>query len=388
MGLECRFCQGNDLVNILNLGNMPLAGAFLRREDFNNEKIFPLSLSFCRDCTLVQVNEKIPADILYGHYLFSSSVSKEVVRHFDKLANEINMRFLGDKLNPLVLEIGSNDGVLLKFLDKLDIWAIGVDPVMNEYFSEDYAIKFKRDHGPVDVISSSYTLTHIEDIINVMQGIKLLLKEDGVLIFETYYLANLIEENQYDMVYHEHMSYVSLLSLEKLLDKFDLEVFDVNYDPKFRSGCIKFYIGHKGQRQIHPCVEETRSFEKVSRYDKLELWHNFSKKIWDTRIDLMDLLNRIKLDGAHIIGYGATGRGTVMMNYCGIYSNTIDYVVDDTPAKQGLYTPGTHVPIRAWDPDFSGYAILFAWAFADEIIAKRGSDKVKFIIPLPEVRVI
>lgn len=357
MGLSCRFCQAENLTKVLDLGNMPLAGGFLKEQDFENEKLYPLELYECQDCGLVQVGE-IPKEQkeLFTNTLFRSSTSKAVIKHFKELAKEL-------KGYKTILEIGCNDGVLIKPLEKLGVRTIGIDPSINDYFTEQLAKELESRYGQVDAIVSSYTFSHIDDILDVMYGIKLLLKDEGILIIESYFFD--IDKLQYDMIYHEHAVYLSPKSMIKFLERFGMEVFDIKFIPEFRSGCMRYYIHNK------------RS------------WQDYSNKIESTRSDLLNLLNKLKTESKTIIGYGATGRGTVIMNYCGIDEKYIDYVVDDTPEKQGLFTPGTHLPIKAWDdkanPD---YILLFAWAFADEIMAKHKDYKGKWIIPLPKVRVI
>jgi hypothetical protein len=201
---------------------------------------------------------------------------------------------------------------------------------------------------------------------------------------------------QYDMVYHEHMSYYSLMALRSFLKKFGMEIFDVKYIPGVRSGSVRFYAGNIGKRKegASAAVVEMLQYEQKMGFDKVAVYTEYSRKINNTRTRLVNLLKELKASGKTIIGYGASGRGTVIMNYCGIDGRYLDYVVDDAPAKQGFFTPGTHVPIKSWDfvkeSKFPDYAVLFAWAFTDEVIKKR-QDYIrkggKFIIPLPEVKV-
>ena len=220
----CRFCQGANLSKILELGNVPLAGGFVKEKDFAHEKYYPLTLNFCRDCYLVQVSNVVSADVLFkNNYFFFSSAIGTLVDHFKEYAREIYERFLKKKSQPSILEIGCNDGVLLKPFSALGVRAIGVDPatnvvklidskdfiVINDFFTEKLAFQVKEKYGAVDAIVSSYSFAHIDDMVDVMKGIKCLLKDDGVFVFEIYYLGTLIDEMQYDMIYHEHMSYYS-----------------------------------------------------------------------------------------------------------------------------------------------------------------------------------
>ncbi len=230
-----------------------------------------------------------------------------------------------------------------------------------------------------------------------MKGIKTLLKEDGVFIFEVYYLGTLIDEMQYDMIYHEHMSYYSLKTLMLFLKGFDMEIFDIKFTPGVRSGAVRFYarnIGKRGEEKTVSFKEMLRN-EEAKGFDRAAIFMDYAAKVNQTREQLLDVMNRLKKEGKTIIGYGASGRGTTIMNYCGIDGRFLDYVVDDAPAKHGFYTPGTHVPIYPWEhtkeTDFPEYALLFAWSFINEV-KKRRSDYLKeggkFIVPLPSVSII
>ena len=333
----CRFCQGTNLSKILDLGDVPLAGGFITEEGFQYEKYYPLSLNFCLDCYLVQVSAVISADKLFkNNYFFFSSAIGTLITHFEAFAKEIHERFLEKKDSPSVLEIGCNDGVLLRPFSALGVRAIGVDPatnvvqkidpkdatVVNDYFTEKVATDIKETHGKVDAIVSSFSFAHIDDMVDVMKGIDVLLNEDGVFIFEIYYLGILLEEMHYDMIYHEHMSYYSVITLKKFLARFDMEIFDVKYIPGVRSGSVRFYARRIGRRPevIAPIVKDMIQREYEKGLDKESAYFDYAKKVENTRTQLMELLGRLKKEGKTIIGYGASGRGTVIMNYCGIDS--------------------------------------------------------------------
>lgn len=408
----CRFCHGTKLVKMLDFGNVPLAGGFLREKDFSHEKYYPLDLNFCQDCYLVQVGNVVSAEVLFKeNYFFFSSAISTLVEHFEKFAQESYDRFLKGLPQPSVLEIGCNDGVLLKPLSDLNVHAIGVDPatnvvklidskdftVINDFFTEKLAVRIREKYGMLDAVLSSYSFAHIDDMVDIMKGIKSLLKDEGIFIFEIYYLGTLIDEMQYDMIYHEHMSYYSLKTLILFLKRFNMEIFDVKYIPGVRSGSVRFYAKNIGKRGEHitSAVTDMMQYEKDKEFHKIEIYLKFAEKVNVTKNQLLNLLDRLKSEGKTIIGYGASGRGTTIMNYCGIDGKYLDYIVDDAPAKQGFFTPGTHVPIKPWDftaeSQFPDYIVLFAWAFTDEVIKKRRDylkQGGKFIIPLPEVRIV
>jgi len=408
---NCRFCNGTNLTKILDFGNVPLAGGFLKEKDFPEEKFYPLDLSFCQDCFLVQVTNVVPADVLFKNYFYFSSSIGTLVEHCAEFAKETMERFLKDVEKPSVFEIGCNDGVLLKPFSAMGANAVGMDPAtnvvnsitskditaINDYFTEKNAATLRDEYGPFDAIVSSYSFAHIDDIVDVMKGVKTLLKENGVFIFEVYYLGALIDEMQYDMIYHEHMSYYSLKSLILFLKQFSMEIFDIKFTPGVRSGAVRFYAKNIGERDEKPTAtfEDMMKYEKAKGFDRVETYLDYAERVRGTKEELLEILESIKKEGRGIIGYGASGRGTTIMNYCGIDQRYLDYVVDDAPAKHGFFTPGTHVPIYPWEhtkqTKFPDYTLLFAWSFINEV-KKRREDYLreggKFIIPLPKVSVV
>ena len=408
---DCRFCKSKNLVTVLDFGNVPLAGGFLKPEQFKDEKFYPLDLSFCKDCTLVQVSNVVPAETLFRNYFYFSSSIQTLVAHMADYAREVYERFLKDRDNPCVFELGCNDGVLLKPFVAMGAKSVGIDPatnvvnsidskditVINDFFGEDIALEIKKQHDQFDAFVSSYSFAHIDDMVDIMKGAKVLLKYNGVFAFEVYYLGTLLEEMQYDMIYHEHLSYYSLKALSIFLEQFGMEIFDVKFTTGVRSGATRFYARNKGQatEPISSAVIQMAQQEKQKGYDKVETYLKYAEKVNGTREQLLILLDQLKAENKIIIGYGASGRGTTIMNYCGIDKRYLDYVVDDAPAKHDFFTPGTHVPIKPWSftkqSNFPDYALLFAWSFINEV-RKRRSDYLKqggrFIVPLPEVKVV
>lgn len=407
----CRFCGSAKMDRILDFGNVPLAGAFLKESQMSSEKFYPLKVHFCEDCALVQVNNIPPAETLFKNYFYFSSKIMTLVDHCAGFARDVSDRFLHGRANPSVFEIGCNDGVMLKPFAQLGIRAVGMDPASNvvasvqqdnftiidDFFGRESAVRVRQQHGQFDAITSSYSFAHIDDMRSVMDGVKLLLKDDGVFVFEVYYLGTLLDEMQYDMIYHEHMSYYSFTALSRFLSRYGMEFFDVQYTPGVRSGAVRFYARNIGKRSdsITDAIRAMQQKEREEAYERVETYLDYGKKVERTRAQLLTLLDDLKRQGKTIIGYGASGRGTTIMNYCGIDRKYLDYVVDDAPAKHGFSTPGTHVPIHPWSRVEEGprpdYALLFAWSFASEVVAKRAEylrAGGKFIVPLPEVRII
>lgn len=405
----CRFCREKLGKPVINLGKVPLAGGFLKSEKyFSREKLFPLTIAFCENCYLLQVREVISPDTLFKDYFYHSSAIKTLVAHFEKTVKEL-AELAGNVTNKLIVEIGCNDGTFIKESLKQGFEAVGVDPadnivkplikeglpILNEYFSSKTATKIIKKYGRADVIFSSNTLAHIEDMHEVYKGIESLLKDDGILVFENHYLGNLIKEMQYDMIYHEHQYYYSLSTLVNFLKQHNLEVFNVMFIP-VHAGSIRVYVQKKGgERKIENIVVKTLEKEQEGGLISKDTFVKYNKSILKTKKDLVKLLNKIKKEGKRIAGYGASGRGTILMNYCGLDHNLLDYVIDDAPAKQGAYTPGNHLKIVPSDilltknkPD---YILLFAWSFWEEI--KKRNEKYlkngsKFIVPLPSVKII
>lgn len=405
---DCRLCGCRDLVMFLDFGEVPLAGGFLREEEIPNERFYPLGMYFCPNCTLVQVCDVVPAEVLFRNYFYYSSAIGTLVAHFRDFAAEMHERF-GLGPGSTVVEIGCNDGVFLRPMRALGACCVGVDPatnvvrnivepdlvVVNDFFGERVGCEIAAAHGGADAVVSSYSFAHVDDMADVMRGVKAVLKPGGIFVFEVYYLGIVLEEVQYDMMYHEHMSYYSLASLTRLLKGYDMEIFDVRRLP-LRAGTIRYYARNlgAGREPVAATVPALAAHERERGFHEARTYLEYGDRVRATRAELMALLTALKRAGKRIIGYGASGRATMIMNFCGIDGAVLDFVVDDAPAKHGLYMPGTHVPIRPWKateatpPD---YALLFAWSFADEVRKRRMAylqGGGKFIVPLPRVRVM
>ncbi len=404
---RCRFCFSTDVLPVLDLGYMPLAGGFLRTEEhFKEEKNYPLVLNFCRSCYLLQSSNIVDAETLFGEYFYASSSMKTLIDHFNKKAEELKSIY-PDANNRFVVEIGCNDGGFLASLKKRGFTALGVDPaknivdpliakgypILNDFFTEKVGKSIVKNYQKADAVYSFHAMAHIEDMHDVVKGIKALLKPDGFLAFEVHYLGNLIKEFQYDMIYHEHEYYYSLLTLRKFFAQHAMEVFDVQ-PQSVRAGSMMYFVQHKklGKRKVTENVRKYIRFEKEMGLHKELCYRNFSHYIQKTRKELVHTLQVLKTKKKRIIGYGASGRGTVIMNYCQLGSDILDFVVDDAPAKQGAFTPGNHLKIKNASSLYkSDYAILFAWPFLSEVM-KRNQGYLqnggKFIVPLPKVKIV
>jgi methylation protein EvaC len=404
----CRLCGSTRLTEVLDFGYVPLAGGFLRRDQLSHEYYYPLQLHFCQDCYLLQVLTIISPRRLFSNYFYHSSSISTLVNHFNEMAKELKNTYLHDPKS-LAVEVGSNDGVLLKPLAKLGAECIGIEPaanlariarlsgsrVINRFFSKEVATHVRNEYGGADVVVFCNSFAHIDDMVSVMKGVKALLKPDGVLIIEVHYVGALINDLNYDMIYHEHLNYYSLLSLVTFFRKFGMEVFNVKKIP-IHAGSIRCYVRNWDPRResVAAAVNLLLESEKKSRLDRVERFAEFGAQVDKSRQGLVSLLKRLKDDRRKVVGYGASGRATTIMNLCGIDNSLLDFVVDDSSAKQGYFTPGSHLQIKSWSaarhlkPD---YVLLFAWSYIDEILRKRSAfirSGGKFIIPLPQIRVV
>ncbi len=403
----CRFCLNATLTKVINLGYVPLAGGFLKK-DFRNEKFYPLELALCENCLLLQSVVAIDKKTLFKKYFYFSSAIKTLSNYFEVISEGIKNNFTNPK-DKFIVEIGSNDGILLEKLSKSGFKTLGVDPatnvvksvkknvnIINDFFTEKLSKKISKKYGKADVIVSFNTLAHIEDMHDVIKGIKHLLKKDGFLEFGVHYLGNLIKEKQYDMIYHEHQYYYSLLALINFLEIYDMEIFDVKRI-RMHAGSIIFFVQNKkyGTRKIAENVMQLKNKEIEQGLDKIKTYSNFMKSIEKSKTDLIKIIKKLRKEKKRIVGYGASGRGTTIMNYAGLTSELLDCVIDDAPGKQGAYTPGNHLKIYPsnilYKKNKPDYVLLFAWSFFEEIENKHKefiNKGGKFIIPLPKVRII
>ena len=402
---KCRLCDSNKLKTFIDFRRMPLAGAFLSKSQIKNEFLYPMAMQFCKNCSSVQVDTVIPLDVLFKKYFYFSSSINTLIEHFFDLSNMISKKYLKNGGN--VLEIGCNDGVFLNHMVKKNgINCIGVDPAKNvikkisnkkitsynKPFDLELSKKIKSRFHKIDLIVSSFSFGHIDNMKSVAEGIDNVLDENGTFIFEIYYLGTVIKELQYDMMYHEHMTYYTIKSLKKFLSNYNLRIFNIE-KIKLRSGSLRFSCCRiKNKRTNSKNVEIYLREETKNGFNKLSYLKNYNIKINKTKTDIIKIIKKLKKEKKTIYGYGASGRGTIIMNYCNLDNGVLDYVVDDAPAKRGKYTPGTHVKIISWDDlkkvGYPDYFVLFAWPFHAEISKKRSGyleNGGKFIVPLPKV---
>jgi methylation protein EvaC len=402
--MKCRACNSFSPTLILDFGLMSLAGAFLKEEKFLLEKKYPLTLVLCTECYLLQVGETIDVTELFEYYFYSSSNIKTLVKHYEDYANYIHKNF---SQNVKILEIGCNDGVLLNPLSTLGFSNLfGVDPasnitadigdyatILNDYFGFDFSKKFLNDYGKIDIILANNVFAHVDDINDLVSGIKFLLSDDGIFIFEVHGIESLISDNQFDMVYHEHVFYYSTVSLDSLFLRHRLRLFDI-MPVANHGGSIRYHVCHDHDlRRPSEALLAYRSKQVCDGYTELELYNKFSHNVNAFRTKFRHFIDLFHVDGKVIYGYGASGRASTFVQYVGIDNCIVRAIVDDSPLKQGFFTPGSHIPIISYEEFLlvkCDILVLFSWTFKSEILPKLSQFLYSggiVLIPLPKIQI-
>lgn len=405
---QCRICKNTSLIKFLSLGPTPLANRFLMPDQLNEaEPFYPLDVYFCDACGLVQLVDVIRPDVLFRDYIYASGISDMLRRHFQNLADEAVETFQPPE-NALVVEIASNDGTLLKGFKKYKVRTLGVEPAnniaamarasgietVNEFFTQRLAKQLAKSHGKANVIIATNVVAHIDDLEDLAGALEMSLDASGVVIIEVPYLVDLLENLEYDTIYHEHLSYFAVRPLNTLFKSQGLKLFDAKRVP-IHGGSLRLFVGKKGSRfSISKTVSELIATEESMSLQTITPYLDFAKKVEQSRSCLLSLLNGFKREGKRIIGYGAPAKGNTLLNYCGITTSLLDYIIDRSPLKQGKYTPGTHIPVfpteKIWE-EFPDYMLVLAWNFAEEIMRQQSAFKEKggkFIIPIPQPRIM
>lgn len=401
----CRSCGQAALQPILSLGHTPLANALLTEAQLQEpEARYPLDLVFCSHCTLVQITETVPPEQLFRDYVYFSSYADASLQN----ARSIVQRLIRDRhLGPhsLAVEVASNDGYLLQYYQQAGVPVLGIEPALNiarvaesrgirtlsEFFGEDLARQLRGQNTQADVIHANNVLAHVADLNGVVAGLRLLLKPGGVGVIEVPYVKDLIDFVEFDTIYHEHLCYFSLTALTHLFQRHGLTIQDVERLP-IHGGSLRLLVGHAPAASA--AVHALRAAETDWGVADFGAYRDFGRRVEQLKADLLAFLGSVKARGQRVAAYGASAKGATLLNYFGIGRETLEFVVDRSPVKQGRYTPGTHLPIYAPEkllevqPD---YALLLTWNFADEIMAQQARYRQQggqFIIPVPEVRVV
>ena len=400
---NCRICNSTNLHLILDLGEQPPANSLIDKSQLNTiEPKFPLRLFWCGDCFLVQLLDIVNKEHLFKHYLYMTSASKPIVDHFKKYAVDIFNKFLNKQENPFVVEIGSNDGSLLREFKKLGSSILGIEPAsnlaklandsdittLNDFFSLDIAKNIIQSKNASIVVANN-VIGHVENLHDLMEGIKILIGEQGVFIFEVPYLLDLVKKLEFDTVYHEHLSYFSILPIINLIERFNLEIFDIQKQ-SVHGGTLRIFVSKKNNFNIKDNVDKFIELEYKFGINNIKTYNKFSDDVKNLKNKIKELLHKLKNEKKSLFGYGASAKGNVLLNYCNIDYNILDYIVDTTPLKQGKFTPGTHIPIlsseKISDKGNNDVGLLLAWNYESEILKKEKSFRSKggkFLIPIP-----
>ncbi len=409
MMTECRACRSKRLHMFLPMGDHPPANAFLREDQLAGEEAkFSLDSIACLDCGLIQVADQIPPDF-FRHYLYIPSASNTMHGHFRDFAETVKERLGPRDTPPMVVDIGCNDGLFLQSCKAVGLRPLGIDPaeniaemarakeieVVNHYFSPEVADSTREKYGPADVITSTNTFNHIGDLHHFTEGVVRLLGDHGIFVLEVPDAVDLVEKNEFDTIYQEHLSEFSVKSLVDLFAGFSLELFDIQR-LEIHGGSMRVFSRRKDDNQwpVQPAVARWLEREQAAGLYEQATYDALAERVEKNRVELVALLKKLKAEGKRIAGYGAPAKGNTTLNYFGIGPDLLEYLADRNELKQGLYSPGMRIPVVSPDvikenpPD---YLLILAWNFGDEIMEQQAAFKEaggKFILPIPDVQVI
>ena len=402
---KCRICE-NIFDPFISFGKMPIANGFLTSEEFEKEYFYELKVGFCTKCTMVQLVEQPDRDMMFHNdYAYFSSISTKMAAHFRDFAELVMDNYITDK-NPLVVEIGSNDGIMLRHFADKGIRHLGVEPSGNvaqvarekgvetlcEFFDETVAEHIKAERGQADVVVAANVMCHIPYLDSVVKGVSRLLKPEGMFIFEDPYLGDIIEITSYDQIYDEHVFYFSVTSVQYLFNMYGMQVIEI-MPQNVHGGSMRYVVAHKGVFPVSAKVESQIHKEEKLGLHKKEMFDRFRLNVERSRDGLMQTLTNLKKQGKRVVGYGATSKSTTVTNYCGITPDLVEFISDTTPTKQGKCSPGAHIPIKPYEEFCSKYpdvALLFAWNHGEEIMGKekKFTDAGgEWLVYVPEVRI-
>ena len=402
---KCLLCD-QGIEPFISFGRMPIANGFLTEAEFNKEFFFELKVAYCPKCEMVQLGELVDeTKLFHGAYPFFSSTSSRMAAHFRTMSQWLRETYMTSP-DPFVAEIGSNDGIMLKNFADAGIRHLGIEPSMNvadvarakglnvvsRFFDADLARQIVAEHGQADVFTGANVMCHIPYLHSVAEGIRILLKPHGVLVFEDPYLGDIVEKTSYDQIYDEHVFYFSAASVSALFGQHGLELIDV-LPQEVHGGSMRYVLGHKGARPVSSAVAALRQREQVLALHRPETYDRFRGNVEKSRDSLMALLRQINHDGKRVVGYAATSKSTTVTNYCGITPDLVEFISDTTPMKQGKFSPGVHIPVlphAEFKTRYPDFALLFGWNHAAEI---KGNERAfveaggKWIEYVPTVRV-
>lgn len=403
----CRLCSGQNLDLVFQLAPSPIGDAYVTKGQLRKkQKSYPIDLFLCRECGLSQLLDVIDPEVLYGDYIYLTGSSLGLRDHFQEYANNVIKKIMPSK-ESLIIDIGSNDGILLSYFKKSGYKVLGVEPARHiaeraslsgietlpDFFNPQLTKKIIKEHGHASVITANNVYANIDDLKTFTQGIRSLMAPDGVFIFESFYLADVIQNMVFDFIYHEHLSAFAVKPIQSFFSQLGMELIDVKRIPT-KGGSIRYYVQLKdGPRKIDSSVPSMIKFEEKFGLYNPETFHVFSDKVNALKTQTCDLMSDIEAQGKKIAGYGASITGTTLIYHFNM-GNFLEYLIDDNRDKQGRFSPGLHLPVYSSEmlyekmPD---YAVVLAWRFAEPIINKHKefiNQGGHFIIPVPKLRVI
>jgi hypothetical protein len=405
---QCRICKSKKLEKIISLGKTPLANAFLKKQAFRNEKTFPLEVFFCKECHLAQLIHIVNKKQLFSKYVYFYSKMPTASTHFTHYTKEVMKRFIDNPKEDLVVEFGSNDGILLKaFQDNGCKRVLGIDPAKNiakvandngiptiaDFFSLTQAKKIVKTHGKAKAIIANNTVAHINDLHDMTKGVLHLLDTKGAFVFEAPYLMDMFENLAYDSIYHEHLSYLAISPLQYLFKMYDLEIFDVQIVER-QGVSIRVFVARSGAYLVNEIVDKLIKKEKKSGFDKVSSYFSLAKKIEKSKDKLVKLLVSLKKKHKKIAAYGSPARGNTVLNYCHIGPDLLDFATEELPSKIGFCTPGMHIPVISIEEarkNLPDYYVMLAWNYKNAILTKESTfvnHGGKFIIPVEGVKIV
>ncbi|MGH9443216.1 MAG: methyltransferase domain-containing protein [Thermoanaerobaculia bacterium] len=408
MALACRMCKSRRLSRFLDLGSMPPADSFLRPDQLGEpETYYPLSVHLCEECGLSQLGHVVSPEVLYRHdYPYEASITATGQRHWAEFAESVAARFSAGA-DRFAVDIGSNVGVLLGEFQKHGFRILGIDPATNivriaerrgietldELFSPDVARRVAATKGRAGVVTGTNVFAHVDDLDRFMEGIDQLLDEEGVLVIEAPYFVNLLEACEYDTIYHEHLSYLSVAPVAGFVARLGFELFDV-IERDIHGGSIRLFIGRAGRHPVEPSVQASIGRETAAGVRDPARLRKFAGDVAENRRELTWLVQELKHEGRRLAGIGAPAKGMTLLNYCRFGPEHLDFVTEKSTLKIGRFTPGTHVPVLP-DEDLVArnvdFGLLLAWNFADEIMGNLGEFRRKggkFIVPIPRPAIV
>ena len=404
LNMQCRSCGQETVESFIDLGEQPHCNRLIPPEKAGErEPHFPLRVGFCTNCTLVQIDHTIPKENMFSDYPYVSGTTKTLVAHFKETAERLAATYeLGS--DDLVVDIGSNDGTWLSQYQPLGIRVLGVDPAENvvelalknnvptwaRFFNEEIADEILEKEGKASLVTAAGVFFHLEELHSVILGVKKLIGDKGVFVVQAIYLGGMLENVAFDQVYHEHLVYYTLKSIEELFARHGLEVFHTKLVP-IHGGTIEVHVAKKGRRPIQPSVQARRDEERQKGFGELTTYQEFATRVWKLRDELLALLKRYQAEGKSVYAFGAPAKGATLLNSFGITPELVQFATERNPMKVGYMMPGSRIPIIDEEGEKPDAFLVLAWNFIDEFVKREAAylaNGGEFIVPVPELKVI